>query len=450
MLILADDMGHGHVSRLNPQAKFQTPHIDRLASQGVTLTDAHSGSAVCSPTRYGLLTGRYAWRTKLVSGVLKPYDPPLIEANRLTLPALLKQHGYHTACVGKWHLGWDWQLPQNGGEPDFRQPIAGGPTTRGFDHYFGTDVPNYPPYCYIENDRTLGLPTAHKEQVRLEGRAGAMLPGWKFDAILPGLVERGERYIASRAATREPFFLYMPLTSPHEPINPSAEFRGKSGLGALADFILETDAVVGRIAAAIERAGIADNTLFIFTADNGSSTYAGGDELIRLGHAPSAKFRGFKASIYEGGHRVPFMARWPGQIAAGSTSTETICLTDMLATMAQVVGAKLPDDAGEDSYNVLGALRGESHSMPIREATVHQSAAGQLAIRQGRWKLIVPLGPERKPILDDPTQATLYDLEADPVEQHDRAAAEPEVVARLTKLLDQYRRTGRSHPPREG
>ncbi len=442
-------MGHGHVSRLNPQSKLQTPHIDRLATQGVTLTDAHSGSAVCSPTRYGLLTGRYAWRTHLVSGVLKPYDPPLIEADRLTLPGLLKQHGYHTACVGKWHLGWDWQLPKNGGEPDFTKPIAGGPTTRGFDHYFGTDVPNYPPYCYIENDRTLGLPTAHKEQVRLEGRAGAMLPGWKFDAILPGLVERSERYIAERAATREPFFLYMPLTSPHEPINPSAEFRGKSGLGALGDFILETDAVVGRMAAAIERAGIADNTLFIFTADNGSSTYAGGDELIRLGHSPSAKFRGFKASIYEGGHRVPFMARWPGQIPAGSTSTETICLVDMLATIAHIIGAKLPNAAGEDSYNVLGAMRGETRSTPLREATVHQSAAGQLAIRQGRWKLIIPLEGERKPILDDPTRPTLYDLDADPAEQHDRAASEPDVVARLTKLLEQYRRTGRSHPPRE-
>jgi arylsulfatase A-like enzyme len=448
VIVLADDMGHGHVGRLNPASKIPTPHIDRLAAQGVTLTDAHSGSAVCSPTRYGLLTGRYAWRTHLVQGVLKPFDPPLIEADRLTLPGMLKQHGYHTACIGKWHLGWDWQASE-GKYPDFTRRIEGGPTTRGFDFYFGTDVPNYPPYCFIENDRTVGLPTAFKEQVRLEGREGPLLPGWKFDAILPGLVDRAERYIAERAATKQSFMLYLPLTSPHEPINPSADFRGKSGLNALGDFIIETDAAVGRVAAALDRAGVADNTLFIFTADNGSSTYAGGDELLRLGHAPSAKFRGFKASIYEGGHRVPFFARWPGKIAPNSSSTETICLTDMLATLAAVVGAKLPNSAGEDSFNVLSALRGEARIEPIREATVHQSAAGQLAIRQGRWKLITVPDAGRKPLLKDPENVELYDLTADPAEQNNHAAAEPAIVEQLTKLLARYRQSGRSHPRRD-
>lgn len=445
VVILADDMGHGHVSCLNPASKFQTPHIDRLATQGITLVDAHSGSAVCSPTRYGLLTGRYAWRTHLVQGVLKWYDPPLIEAGRLTLPGLLHQHGYHTACIGKWHLGWNWNRTGTA-DPDFTRPIAEGPTTRGFDYYFGTDVPNYPPYCFIENDRTVGLPTARKAKVSLEGPEGAMLPDWQFDAILPRLVARSEQYIAERAATKQPFFLYLPLTSPHEPISPSAEFRGKSGLNALADFLLETDAAVGRVMAALDRAGVAENTLLIFTADNGSSTYTGGQQLIAAGHAPSAGFRSFKASIYEGGHRVPFFARWPGKIAAGAKSSETICLTDLLATTAAILETPLPDNSAEDSFNVLSALRGENTPKPLREATVHQSHAGQLAIRQGRWKLITPLAMGQKPRQGDPERAELYDLAADPGEQHDLAAHEPAVVERLTQLLARYQHDGRSRP----
>ncbi|NUQ61415.1 MAG: arylsulfatase [Pirellulales bacterium] len=447
VLVLADDMGHGHVSCLNPRSKVSTPNTDRLAREGITLTDAHSGSAVCSPTRYGLLTGRYAWRTRLVRGVLGPYDPPLIEKDRLTLPELLRRRGYHTACVGKWHLGWDW--PREGkGDPDFTQPIAGGPTTRGFDAYFGTDVPNYPPYCFLENDCTIGDPTSRKTEQNLDGRPGPMLPGWKFDEILPQLAERAAAYISERSKAKQPFFLYFPLTSPHEPIAPSKPFRGKSGLNGLADFLLETDAVVGRVLEAIDAVGAAGNTLVIFTADNGSSMYTGGEELRRKGHEPSAEFRGFKASIYEGGHRVPFFARWPGKIAPGSSSQETICLTDMVATAAAIVGTTLPDDAGEDSYNVLPVLLGQERKGPVREATVHQSASGQLAIRQGSWKLILPpavqnAGAGRR---NEPATAELYNLSEDVAETKNVYSEQPEVVGRLTELLEQYRRTGRSRP----
>ena len=446
VLILADDLGHGHVSHLNPQSKIQTPHIDQLAAQGITLTDAHSGSAVCSPTRYGLLTGRYAWRTRLVRGVLGPYDPPLIEADRLTLPGMLKKHGYHSACIGKWHLGWDW--PRTGGpDPDFTQAIAGGPTTRGFDFYFGTDVPNYPPYCFLENDRTVGQPTGQKTERSLDGRPGPMLPGWKFDAILPALADKAAAYIAERAAAKQPFFLYLPLTSPHEPIAPSAEFRGKSGLNPLGDFLLETDAVVGKIAAALEQHKLADNTLFIFTCDNGSSLYTGGAELAKLGHAPSAGWRGAKTSIYEGGHRVPFVARWPGVIPTGAKSGETICLTDLLATAAEIVGEKLPASAREDSHNILPILRGDKPAQSLREATVHQSAQGQLAIRQAQWKLITPLPrPAGAAKSTDPTEAELYDLVADPAETKNVIADHPDIAARLSALLDKYRETGRSRP----
>ncbi|MDX1945687.1 MAG: arylsulfatase [Pirellulaceae bacterium] len=446
VLILADDLGHGHISHLNPQSKIRTPHIDKLASQGISLTDAHSGSAVCSPTRYGLLTGRYAWRTKLVRGVLGPYDPPLIEATRLTLPGMLKKHGYHTACVGKWHLGWDW--PRKAMEdPDFSQPIAGGPTTRGFDYYFGTDVPNYPPYCFIENDQTVGLPNSAKTERNLDGRPGPMLAGWKFDAILPALADKAASYIAERAAAKQPFFLYLPLTSPHEPIAPSAEFRGQSGLNSLGDFLLETDAVVGKVAAAIEQHKLAESTLFIFTCDNGSSLYTGGAELVKLGHAPSAGWRGAKTSIYEGGHRVPFVARWPGVIPTGAKSGETICLTDLLATAAEIVGEKLPENAGEDSHSVLPILRGDKLAKPVREATVHQSASGQLAIRQGPWKLITPQPASgAKGKSTEPREAELYNLAADPAETKNVIAEHGDVGARLTTLLDQYRQSGRSRP----
>jgi arylsulfatase A-like enzyme len=443
VLILADDMGHGHVSCLNPQSKIATPHIDALARQGITCTDAHSGSSVCSPTRYGLLTGRYAWRTRLVSGVLQPYDPPLIEPDRLTLPGLLKQKGYHTACIGKWHLGWDWPGGKGAEDPDFSRPIANGPITRGFDEYFGTHVPNHPPYCFIHNDRTVGLPTDRKTMRDLDGRPGPMLPGWKFDQILPLLTERAVEHIAERAQAKQPFFLFFSLTSPHEPIAPSAEFRGKSGLNPLGDFVIQTDAVVGHVVAALDQHKLADNTLLIFTADNGSSLYTGGNELRRMGHEPSGQFRGHKTSIYEGGHRVPFFARWPGKIAAGGRSGATICLTDLLATSAALVDAPLPSNAGEDSYNILPLLLNPTHASP-REATVHQSASGQIAIRRGPWKLILPATGKGASRAGEPDAAELYNLNDDIRESRNVHAQQADIVAELSGLLQRYRHTGRS------
>lgn len=461
ILILADDMGHGHVSCLNPQSKIQTPHIDRLAREGITLTDAHSGSAVCSPTRYGILTGRYAWRTRLKSGVLGPYDPPLIEEGRMTLPAMLKGRGYATACIGKWHLGWDW--PKQGADaPDFERPIARGPVTRGFDYYFGTDVPNYPPYCFIENDRTVGQPTAQKTEKNLDGRPGPMLPGWKFDAILSGLANRAVKYLEERAGAEVPFFLYFPLTSPHEPIAPSDSFRGKSGMNALADFVIETDGVVGRVMEAVDRLGLSKDTLLFFTADNGSSMYTGGKELVAMGHDPHAGFRGAKASIYEGGHRIPFFARWPDRIPAGSRSTSTVCLTDIMATLAAVTGAGLQADAAEDSFSILPLLTGAA-DVPPRGAVVHQSAAGRIAIREGPWKLILPgatmpalrpkkgeggKGPKASP--GEPVERELYNILEDPAETKNVIADHPDVEKRLAELFVRLEREGRSRPARPG
>jgi arylsulfatase A-like enzyme len=354
----------------------------------------------------------------------------------MTVASFLKKHDYHTACIGKWHLGWNW--PREDGKVVFDRVIADGPTTRGFDTYFGTDVPNYPPYCFLANDRTVGQPTAEKTTRNLDGRPGPMLPGWKFDAILPTLVEKATGYIADRARDRKPFFLYFPLTSPHEPIAPSARFRGKSGISTLADFFMETDWAVGEVLAALAKHELAGKTLVVFTCDNGHARYTGLEALEKAGHRVSGPFRGMKADIWEGGHRVPFVVRWPGQVKAGAVCDETICHTNLLATCAAIVGAKLPDDAGEDSFSILPLLRGEKRAKPAHEAVVHQSAQGMLAIRQGKWKLI--LGRARA--------VQLYDLSTDVTEMKNVATEHPVVVKQLRSLMEQYIANGRSTPGR--
>ncbi|MHC4527503.1 MAG: sulfatase family protein, partial [Planctomycetota bacterium] len=380
--ILADDLGCGDVRCLDPQnSKIPTPNLDRLASEGTTFTDAHSGSAVCTPTRYGILTGRYAWRTRLQESVLFPGDKPLIAKERLTVPSLLRRHGYTTACIGKWHLGIEWS-----GEGDYSQPIIDGPTSHGFDYYFGTDVPNFPPYCFIENDRTVGSPTAKKVKKDLNGLPGPMLPGWRFDEILPGITKKAVEYINQRAADHRPFFFYFALTSPHEPVAPSGRFKGKSGISEIADFIMETDWAVGEVIKALDKKGLKENTVVIFTADNGHSSYTDLQSLLKHGHKPSAQFRGYKSNIWDGGHRVPFFVRWPGKIKAGSHSDQIICLTDLMATCADILGVQLPDDVGEDSVSILPTLLGKATEQ-LREAIVHHSSSGRFSIRQGKWKL---------------------------------------------------------------
>jgi arylsulfatase A len=450
--LLADDLGYGDIQCLNLEhGKIATPHVDRLASQGMVFTDAHSGSSVCSPTRYGILTGRYAWRTRLQSGVLWPYNPPLIASGRLTVPALLAQHGYHTACIGKWHLGWSW--PKEAGQVVFDRPIADGPTARGFHDYFGVDLPNFPPYCFIDKDRTVGMPTAQKTTKDLDGEPGPMLPDWRFDEILPKLTEKAVEYIGRRAADPKPFFLYFSLTSPHEPIAPSARFRGKSGISPVADFIMETDWAVGQVAAALDKHGLAENTLLIFAADNGHCSYTPLKPLLDAGHRPSQRLRGYKADIWEGGHRVPFIARWPGQVQAAAQCDQLICLTDLLASCAELLGTRLPDNAGEDSVSILPALRGTAAG-PLREAVVHHSWDGRFSVRQGQWKLILcpgaggfgskPSDAEAVTMGLPPVQ--LYDMSQDDRETTNVQGQHPEIVERLTALLDRYVADGRSTP----
>lgn len=400
VLILADDLGVGDVACLNAKSKIRTPNLDRLAREGTTFADAHSPSAVCTPTRYGLLTGRYAWRTRLKSGVLLGWGEPLIEPSRPTLASLLKRQGYVTACVGKWHLGLDWKsLPKGasakkgeGWQTDYAKPFGGGPTSLGFDQFFGISASlDMPPYVYLEGDRATAIPTTEKTWVR-KGPAAA-----DFEAIdvLPKTTERAVAFIREQAPAAKkgtPFFLYFPLTSPHTPVVPTPEWKGKSDAGEYGDFVAQTDDVVGKIMNALETSGVANDTLVIFTSDNGAAPYVVVALEQRFGHFSSGSLRGYKADIWEGGHRVPFFARWPGVVPAGATSHETICHVDFLATFASLVGEKLPKNAGEDSYDLTPALRGEKRAQPIREAMVLHSLRGVFGIRQGDWMLC--LGPD--------------------------------------------------------
>jgi arylsulfatase A len=451
--ILADDLGYGDVHTLNPdRCKIQTPNLDRLASQGMRFTDAHSGSSVCTPTRYGLLTGRYAWRTRLQRGVLDgSNDPPLIDADRLTVGSYLKQNGYATAAIGKWHLGFHSTEPDSkdasrisknakankGKNGDAGLPVGSkiseGPITRGFDYFWG-----------CSNARTMsGL---------IEN--DVVIESLKPIEMLPRLGAKSVEYIGQQseaAKNGKPFFLYIPLTSPHTPIVPSSQWQGKSELGSYGDFVMQTDSVVGDILRAIDQAGLADNTLVIFTADNGCSPAAKTESLEKQGHYASGPYRGYKADIWEGGHRVPFFVRWPGVIQQGSASTQPICHVDLFATCADILKSKLPTDEAVDSVSILPALLGEDKT--LREAVVHHSIDGRFAIRQGNWKLIFSSGSGGWASPKDAEATTLgmpdvqlYDMLDEPSESTNIQSAHPDVVDKLTQLMEQYIENGRSTP----
>ncbi|HEX4070758.1 MAG TPA: arylsulfatase, partial [Planctomycetaceae bacterium] len=472
VIILADDLGYGDVHCNNPKrGRIPTPCIDRLASQGMRFTDAHSSSSVCSPTRYTLLTGRYHWRTRLQSWIVGPFGKPLIAPDRLTIAGLLKRNGYRTACVGKWHLGWDWPIPDESkalffAKPKksvtapseelkalwrevFRQPITGGPTTRGFDLYFGTDVPNWPPFCFIENDHTVGIPSAFLPAPLLTHNQasdqGPALPGWTLEPILPTLADRACRFIEESTQEQKPFFLYLPLTAPHTPLAVSDAWKNKSGLNTYADFVMETDAVVGQVLAAIERSHSAQNTLVVFTSDNGCAPYIGVAELERKGHFPSGPFRGYKGDIWEGGHRMPFLVRWPGVISPGSRCDQLVQQSDLIATFAEIVGARLPEKSAEDSLSLRSLLDGAHR--PVRTIGVSQSVEGLLAIRQGPWKLIFGRGSggfSKGGV--DPLPMQLYNLADDIGETKNLSAARPAIVAELTRRMTEIVDHGRSTP----
>ena len=466
VVILADDLGYGDMQANNPErGKIPTPHMDRLAAEGMRFTDGHSSSSVCSPSRYTLLTGRYHWRTTLQAGIVPVWGGPLIAKDRLTIASLAKEHGYATACIGKWHLGSEWPItPEQkqhfsgfGGQPGgggqvvttasdthretwkavFSQRIAGGPTERGFDEYFGTDVPNWPPYCFIDGDRTVGIPSTLlpasklvKNQASLQGPA---LPDWQLEGVLPAMTARAETFIKTQAAAKQPFLLYLALTSPHTPLAVNAEWQGKSGLGsAYADLVMETDAAIGRVLEALAAAGVEKDTFVLFTSDNGCAAYIGAKDLESQGHFPSGPLRDYKASVYEGGHRVPFVVRWPGVAKPGSVCSQLVLQADLIATMAEILGTKLPENAGEDSFSLVPLLKGVDR--PIRTGAVNTASNGTPSFRAGAWKYVAAAEPE------------LYNLDEDLAETTNVAAQHPERVKAMRAAFEQVIRAGRSTP----
>lgn len=467
VFILADDLGYGDLKSYNPDSKIATPHLDRLAAEGVRFTDAHSPSSVCSPTRYALLTGRYAWRTRLQKGVLIQWDPPLIEPDEWTLPKFLQRQGYRTACVGKWHLGWSWPTkdgtrPRTGEDRlsnvDFALPIGQGPTTRGFDVYFGTDIPNFPPYVFIDQDRTQGIPSVPDEGLKAGfNRPGPMLPGWKLVDILPALTRRAVQFVEESARRDEPFFLYLPLTSPHYPVVPSAEFQGRSGVGEYGDFVAQTDDCVGQVLAALKLAGVDNNTLVVFTSDNGPEVTGEVnpgcyDRLRKYEHASMGALRGAKRDLWEGGHRVPYIAKWPRQISAGSVSTQAICHVDWFATVAALLGQPLPEGAAPDSESMWRAYRGEPLADGKRGPIIHHSGSGKFAIRRGDWVLIdAPTGDDNRQAgepewfkkargyANHSAAGELYNLRDDLAQHENLIETRPELVEELRTELTRLR-----------
>ncbi len=467
--ILADDMGYGDAACNNADSKIPTPNLDRLAAQGVRFTDAHAGSSVCTPSRYNILTGRYCWRSRLKRGIVWDWDAPLIEPEQLTVAQLLKDQGYHTTCLGKWHLGWDWPLKDGSHandtlpfgqfenearremnqQIDYAGRIAGGPIDRGFDRYFGVDVPNFPPYTFFEDDRLTDAPSEEKPEA-MYGHSGPAKPGWKLEEMIPVFTERAVELIESRSKEDTPFFLYFPLTSPHSPIVPNNEFKGRSGCGPYGDFVCEVDWVVGQVMDALERSGLAENTLLIFTSDNGpegrTKDEIGVYERVREHqHYSMGDLRGIKRDAWEGGHRVPFIARWPQVTPAGTVCEQLITLGDLMATCAAITSTKLKADQGEDSVSFLPLLHGDD--APVRDFAIHHSMSSRFAIRKGDWVFIdSPTGDdnnepewfkEERGYTAHDGPGELYHLKEDIGERVNHYAEQPAIVEELSALLTQ-------------
>lgn len=480
IVILADDMGYGDLGCYNPQSKIPTPNMDKLARQGIRFTDAHSGASVCTPSRYSLITGRYAWRTALTKQVFYNYEPPLIEPSRMTIASLLKQQGYRTAAVGKWHIGLGWPLkpgtsfnmqkplPWPGGtlprqeeeKIDFKAPITGGPTELGFDYFFGSNAcPTCnTPYCYIENNRVVEQPTAYYAGKYLEQRGGFRSADFDEKTVDSLYTAKAIQFIEQSTKSRSPFFLYLAASAPHEPAEEEvvpAFLRNKSKAGPRGDLVAYFDWMVGKIMAALQKTGADKNTLLIVTSDNGPKP--GNFNRVTYGHKAAGDWRGFKGSVWEGGHRVPLIVRWPGKVKAGTVSEQLIGLQDLMATFAALHGVTLPDDAGEDSISFLDALLKPSGSgKQGRSDIIFHSTNGVFSIRKGPWKLIPDCdnsgdggrgvhgnngtGP------DTTLASQLYHLENDPFELYNLAKRNAPMEQELRNLLTRYQQEGRSRP----
>jgi arylsulfatase A len=447
IFIMSDDQGYGDASCYNPESQIPTPGIDRIAREGIRFTDAHSASAVCTPTRYGLMTGRYPWRSRLQSGVLTTggKDGPLIANDLLTVPQLLKQQGYQTALVGKWHLGYSYEFPE--GENGLKRivterpygkfnilaasvgsKIIGAPVEFGFDEFHGFH---------------------HAREMHSWSKNDTVVEHIPLDEVIARSTSESIRFIEQQSKNDKPFFLYLALGSPHTPIVPSDQWVGKSGVNLYADFVMETDDVTVQILDALDRLGIAENTLIFFTADNGCSPQANIPELLAKGHDPSYSLRGYKADVWDGGHRVPYVVRWPGVIQPGRVSGDIICHNNLMATCAEILGVELPDDAGVDSFSILPVLRGGQDAAPTHPYVIHHSISGRFAIRKGDWKFIAARGSGGWSKGDDGKPSQLYHMADDRKETNNLVDENPEIATELTKLLETAVANGRTTPGSE-
>jgi arylsulfatase A-like enzyme len=456
IFILADDMGYGDVSIYNENSKIATPNIDNLAKAGVQFTDAHTSSAVCTPTRYGILTGRYNWRSRLKESVLYGYDKALIPQSRKTLPSFLKENGYNTAGIGKWHLGWDWNNIEAGVDSiDYSKNVANGPSTLGFDYFYGfSGSLDMPPYVWVENDMPTMVPTKSTVDKGKQSwwREGLTADDFSHEQVLPHITDKTVQYIEENANKEKPFFIYMPLPAPHTPILPTEAFRGKSGLdNEYGDFVMMVDAMVSRIMTTLKEQGIADNTILIFTADNGCSNQADFEQLATKGHDPSYVYRGHKADIFEGGHRVPYIVRWPNKVKPGK-SDQLVCTTDLFATVADVLGVNFADNVAEDSYSFLSLLNVPSDKTK-RTSIVHHSINGSFAYRKAEWKTIFCADSggwsDPKPNSEGVDKLPLfqvYNLAKDIGEEKNVLAPNPKIFSQHKKELTDIILNGRSTP----
>ena len=477
VIIYADDMGYGDLNCQNPDSKIPTPNLDRLASEGMRFTDAHSSSGICSPSRFALLTGTYHWRRQ--HGIVGAFGPPFFKDTDVTLPQILKNEGYSTACIGKWHLGWHWnfkndpsgEVEQWGStrkfylpdEVEWSKPITGGPLDRGFDYYFGDGTINFPPYAWVENDRLLGIPTAtmtpdvdnkKTKEGNWEFRPGPMMENWEPYDVLPTLTKKSVEWIGKQKHD-QPFFFYFALPSPHAPIIPNDEFIGKSEAGGYGDFMFQTDWVAGQVLKALKDNGLEDNTIVIFTADNGPERYAFA-RAETYGHFSMGELRGLKRDVWEGGHHVPFIAKWPSVIDPGSLSDEVISQVDIMSTIAGILNLELPEGAAPDSYDISPVLKSEAYQSPLREATIHNTYKDKWAIRKGDWLYLNQSSGEHSKMpksfkelrgyTDFETEGLLFNMKEDVAQRVNLFSKHPDKVEELSELLIKYRDSPSSLP----
>lgn len=474
LILYADDLGYGDVRVQNPKSKITTPNLDKLAGEGVRFTDGHSSSGICTPSRYAMLTGRHHWRD--FHGIVGAMGKSVFKPERLTLPEMFKAKGYSTAAIGKWHLGWDWGAirkpdakPVKAGRRkvfgpeayDWSKPIPNGPLAHGFDYYFGDTVINFPPYCWIENDKVVTAPTTMMQtgkwkaikEGNWECRPGPMAEDWDPYQNLPTTTRKGVEFIRAQAKADKPWFLYFAFPSPHAPIIPNDSFDGKTQAGPYGDYVYETDDACGQLLQAVKESGQEENTVIVFSADNGPERYAYARDKT-YDHWSSEPFRGLKRDLYEGGHHVPFIVKWPGLTKPGSVSDALVSQVDLMATFAGHLKFDLPEDAAEDSHDLAPVLRGGD---PARSFCVQNTYRGRYAMRIGDWLLIdAPTGyhgrmdkdwlTKRNYPADDDSPTELYNLKNDPGQRKNLAKDQPERVAELQAMLKRIREQGFSAP----